>query len=328
MMKLLAKAWEFVREVYFFLKPIRFVVVPLVLLLFALVLQSQGQDSIRFLVEVDPRCPAYGRIAVFLLLVCATALQVWYWSRQMLRIDSVSETAARHPKSEQWMPRLLGASVFLIAILALGWAFYLGWSGQFDFTARVIVVTAGILLVLMALFLAFVILRRRRIPASQRVTTYRGFAATTIWLLRITIFLALVFVVWTAISPLTAGYVFQSPALLMLSVALWCGIGTALAYWFDGNRVPLASTFLIAAVVFSCCNDNHAVRTLDGQVPERKSVDDTFTDWYDRLAKNPSYATETTHPVFIVATEGGGIRAAYWTAAVLTAIQDQAPQFS
>jgi hypothetical protein len=34
------------------------------------------------------------------------------------------------------------------------------------------------------------------------------------------------------------------------------------------------------------------------------------------------------HPLFIVATEGGGIRAAYWTAAVLGAIQDANPNFA
>ena len=34
------------------------------------------------------------------------------------------------------------------------------------------------------------------------------------------------------------------------------------------------------------------------------------------------------HPLFIVATEGGGIRAAYWTATVLGELQDKNPTFA
>ena len=34
------------------------------------------------------------------------------------------------------------------------------------------------------------------------------------------------------------------------------------------------------------------------------------------------------HPLYIVATEGGGIRAAYWTATVLGGIQDANPNFA
>ena len=40
------------------------------------------------------------------------------------------------------------------------------------------------------------------------------------------------------------------------------------------------------------------------------------------------YDAGETHPLYIVATEGGGIRAAYWTAAVLGEIQDKNPNFA
>jgi len=79
-MKWLQRAWEAVREVYFFLKPLRFIIVPLALLLWALIAAAQGQDSVRFLVEVDAKCPRFWRIAVFLLVTFAAALQVWFWS--------------------------------------------------------------------------------------------------------------------------------------------------------------------------------------------------------------------------------------------------------
>ncbi|MEO8035707.1 MAG: hypothetical protein ABI837_14825, partial [Acidobacteriota bacterium] len=268
-MRMLQRAWSAIREVYFFIKPIRFVLIPLVALLAALIASDQGQDSIRFLVEVDRDCPHYGRIAAFLLVVCAAALQAWYWSRQILRLDNVSGTAARHPGSERRMPRAIGASVFLIAIGALARAAFLGWNGQVDFVMKVNLVTCGVLLLLLLLFLRFTVVRRRMIGPALRVASHTGFAGSTIWILRVTAFAALLFVIWTAVLPLTAGRAFQSPALLMLSAALWIGIGTWLVYWFDSYRVPLATTFIICAVVFSCFNDNHAVRTLDGSLPAR-----------------------------------------------------------
>lgn len=331
MLRWLEYVWDLVREGYSFIKPIRFIVFPLVLLAWALISAAQGQDSVRFLVEVDRNCPHYGRLAVFLLVVTAAAFQTWYWSRQLLRINSVSANAALHPDAERRTPRVLGASTFVIAILALARAAYLGWSGSFDFTMVVITGTVIALVVLLILFLVFCVERRKRLPPLGRVASHEGFAPSTKWILRITTIVGFLFLVWTALSPLTAGYVFQSPSLLMLSAALWAGLGSWLAYWFDTNHVPLASTFLIAAAVFSCFNDNHAVRTLTpgegGGSVARKPLDATFNDWYANLEKN--YAgKEASHPIFIVATEGGGIRAAYWTASVLTAIQDQAPQFS
>jgi hypothetical protein len=326
-MSWLQKAWGAVREAYFFVKPVRFVFIPLALLLFALVQSDQGQDAVRFLVEVDPRCPRFGRMAVFLLVTAAAALQAWYWSRQLLRIDLVSGTAAQHPKSEKWMPRLLGVSVFLIALGALARAAYLGWSGSIDYTVRVILWLSAALVLELALFLMFVVMRRRRLGPPVRVATKEDLDPVTLLILRVTALVGLLFVVWTAVSPLSTGRVFESPSLLMLSAALWAGVGSFLAFVFDAHRVPLAATFLILAVVFSGFNDNHAVRTLDGALPARQPLDKTFDAWYARLAAK--YPNEPLpHPVFLVATEGGGIRAAYWTAAVLTAIQDQAPQFS
>jgi hypothetical protein len=332
-MKWLAKAWDAAREGYFFVKPIRFVVAPLILLAWALISASEGQDAVRFLVEVDPRCAHYIRIAAFLLVVCAAALQVWYWSRQLLRVDDVSGAAARHEDAERRMPRILGASVFVIAVLALARAAYLGWSGHIDFTMEVIIGTCALLIVLLILFLSFCVQRRKWLDgreARKRVPSPKDFDTSTKWLLRGTAIVALLFVIWTALWPLATGSLLQSPALLMLSADLWAGLGSWLAYWFDLYKVPLASTFLVAAIVFSCFNDNHAVRTLTppdgGSVAARKPLDVNFNAWYGNLEKN--YGNEATHPIFIVATEGGGIRAAYWTASVLTAIQDQAPQFA
>ena len=54
----------------------------------------------------------------------------------------------------------------------------------------------------------------------------------------------------------------------------------------------------------------------------RKDIATTFNEWLVKL--KAKYPAEPKHPVYIVVTEGGGIRAAYWTASVLTALQDAA----
>ena len=345
----LQRFWRTVREPFRLLAPIRLVAIPIALLLWALIWSAQGRDAMRALIEADERCPEWWQRILFCAVVTLTALQVWYWSRQLLRVDfpgpgggatggsaggeaCTAELAARYRRTERWTPRLLGVAIFLVALGALGRAAASSWDGEWDFATTVAAITAAMLVALLAAFLAFVVTRRRRMKEPpSRVGSHEGFAPLTRVILRASVLLALLFVVWTALSPLTAGLAFPAPSLLMVSAALWAGIGSFLAYWFDRYRVPLVSSFLAVAVLFSPFNDNHAVRTLPvedggGDPAARRSFDDTFAAWYDALAAR--YPGEAEPPVFVVATEGGGIRAAYWTAAVLTAIQDQAPQFA
>jgi hypothetical protein len=349
-MRWLQKIWHSVREPFVLLRPVRFVVIPLALLLWALIWSDQGQDSIRAVVEFDKVCPHWGAVLWFILWVTVLALQSWYWSRQLLRIDfpqcaggtqtadeaspvsrTTAEMAEAHLGLHKWMPRVLGITAFVIAIGALLRAAYLDYSGGWDYTMMVITITIAILIVLMILFITFVVVRRVKVGASPRVASHSGLAPLTKWILRSTLALAFLFVVWTALSPLTAGVIFPSPSMLMLSAALWIGIGSWIVYWADLYRVPLFAILLLLAIVFSFFNDNHAVRKLPidagGATPARRTgIDQTFDAWLKTF--HAKYPRETSPSVYIVATEGGGIRAAYWTAAVLTALQDAAPPFA
>jgi hypothetical protein len=325
-MRWLRRLWSGPREWLLFLKPIRFVVIPLALLLYALIWSDQGQDAVRALVEFERNCPRWGLVSGFVLTVIFLALQSWYWARQLLRVDypQLQELGERHERLELWTPRILGALAFLIAIAALVRALF-RYGPDAGRVRTNILVTVAILAVLLILFLIFVVKRRRNQP-PRRVNRESPFGAVTKWILRVTLLIALAFLVWTAISPVTAGLVFPSPPLLMFSAALWVAIGSWLVFWIDRYRVPLIGTLLLLAIVFSLWMDNHAVRTLPAPSFARHNVAATFNDWYARL--HAKYPGEGRHPVFIVATEGGGIRAAYWTAAVLTALQDRAPAFA
>jgi hypothetical protein len=85
-------------------------------------------------------------------------------------------------------------------------------------------------------------------------------------------------------------------------------------------------TFLLLwAVLISPFADNHVIETLPGDI-QRGSIGETFDRWFERLDREHP-TPDGTHPVILVATEGGGIRAAYWTAAVLTSLTDTLPAF-
>src|SRR5207247_11291415 len=78
----------------------------------------------------------------------------------------------------------------------------------------------------------------------------------------------------------------------------------------------------------SSLNDNHRVREAQGAsaVPRGPEVREHFDQWIasPERERNP----KRRYPVVIVAAEGGGIRAAYWTATLLAAIQEKQPRFA
>jgi len=95
-------------------------------------------------------------------------------------------------------------------------------------------------------------------------------------------------------------------------------------------RFPVIISLLLLGVLFSRWNDNHAVRVLD-EAPqpwaERDNVTRALQAWLRNQMLRPVGA-QGEYPLFVVAAEGGGIRAAYWTATVLGEIQKRNPCFA
>ena len=115
-------------------------------------------------------------------------------------------------------------------------------------------------------------------------------------------------------------------AVLVVTAATWVFWGGVLIYL--GHRVQLPVLILLAVWVAYCSltNDNHDLRTVTPtKAYTRPRLADALDAWHKRIAaKYPGQI----HPLYIVASEGGGIRAAYWTAAVLGTIQDEQPAFA
>lgn len=100
-------------------------------------------------------------------------------------------------------------------------------------------------------------------------------------------------------------------------------------------RVPFLLFMFCAALIFSALdlNDNHRIRLeTEADIP---SVSQRYGEKIDlnawlatRPDRNQYLAAGVPYPVFVVATEGGGLRAAYTTAQMLSALQDLCPGFA
>jgi hypothetical protein len=149
-------------------------------------------------------------------------------------------------------------------------------------------------------------------------------------------------------------------AILLLALAAWIPFGSLLVYWSAlSHRIPYFALMIAFALLFSLWNDNHAIRTLDpsatAKAPARAQAvaaggEDCETAPADTQAQPPGaqyplcgyirrwlrarageILPEDAHRPYrvnIVAAAGGGIRAGYWTAGLLSFYQDNDPTFA
>src|SRR5262249_37434070 len=120
-------------------------------------------------------------------------------------------------------------------------------------------------------------------------------------------------------------------AMLFLAAATVAIIGCWLLYYSQRSALPLILILLAWLIFVSYSNDNHAVRrskhfqpvTLNGI-----TLEDRFERWCQMIEREYDYKNHDwkhQHPLYIVATEGGGVRAAYWAAIVLGKLEDERP---
>jgi predicted acylesterase/phospholipase RssA len=141
--------------------------------------------------------------------------------------------------------------------------------------------------------------------------------------------LGVVIFVTAAVAPQFVGRWLGSIAILL---AACVALVPALTWLTTAPRLPRwhwLTLLLGLAVLWSALdlNDNHALRELPArnEAPKTVAYGEALRQWL--VARVPPGSTEP-YPVVFVAAEGGGIRAAYFTAQVLSAIQDRCPAFA
>jgi hypothetical protein len=320
------------------LSPSRWSVLIVLIGVSAFLLVPQGQDVLRRLAEWGPRPLPPLEAVIFFAAVVVWAVSDWYWARVILYLrpaDSPPDT----PRQERFrvlLPRALGT----LALAGMGAA--LCRAGYFGYTDPRPVRRLGVLsLVCFVLAVAFLwvvtnrrelLARRRRRrgteagPQASRAPQYGETAADLPVGTRRAILLGLVVAILTGLAftfrPIGSGELLGTVPILLITAATWVLFGTGILYLSRRLRVPLLVLLLLSAVVFSFWNDNHEIRVAPGSAdtrPANGSIQEHFASWYGGIQGDP---------IFLVAAEGGGIRAAYWTAIVLGELQDRNPRFA
>lgn len=328
---LVTQGWHAAKRLYLFLMPLRFSFLALLLVAFAFLLSAQGFDIIASLAEDDPTGATpknTGQRAGFVIGVIFLAMQIWYWSRQMLHShgDAGRPRASEYPWLATWLPRILGALAFVISIAAL---YRVARHYDVPEPIREMYKLAIVLFVAMLGFIAFAVIRRRFMTTSTTDELQLGQRdGLTKWILGLSITAAVVLFVWCTFF-VQSTVMLGSAAVVLLALSLSVPVGTVLVWLGMRGGVPILTFLLIWAVVISPLADNHVVQTMSGDVKNRPNVAAGFDRWFERLSATHAPAgPDGRYPVFVVATEGGGIRAAYWTAAVLTSLTDTVPHFA
>lgn len=335
------------KDLFMVLSPCRYSVLILLVGAVSFLVVPQGQDVLRRLAEWNSSresfLEVYGRIALFVVATLVWAASTWYWARVILYL-SPPESSSQAGLGE-WVPRVMG----FLALLSMSAALWVASTNYVKYASDDGALTGGepimrlhllsvTLLGFALAFLAFVTKRRDilRVARARRagqppaeegfVTAYQDFpdrgrlpAGTkraAVGSLVASLVLGLLF----AIAPVLCGQTLGTLPVVLLSAANGVLFGTGLLYLSRQTRFPLLLLLVAAAVMFSRCNDNHAMRLVSGPLPERPTIQKQFQAW--------SRDKDPRKPIFIVAAEGGGIRAAYWTAIALGKLEDDNPGFA
>lgn len=314
----------------------------------ALLLSDQGQDLLIAYAED-------GKTTRLALAAAVWALSIWGWCRVLLDIhyEGSPRDVVSYNRWRTWTPRILGTLAFVVLALA-SWR-----AGRYWLVAWAL---GGL-----AVFLYFIIKRRaignavaKRLSTAPAVALNRlapafvspfreryqappygslrealhlppaGMLWQQSWGIRGTLAAAmlLAFVLLGAASlwaPVHIGSVSGALILFFLWAASWLPIGSIASYAADRHGVPLLTVLVAIAALSSLNNDNHEIPSVTGLTgpAQRPTLAEAVQEW----AKARRKGNDSVEPLVIVATAGGGIRAAYWTGTVLGELDRQAADF-
>ena len=325
----LQRLWWSIRSLYQELRPCRFSFIVALVAWPVFVSVAQGTEILRTVGEGMAGGQWYApRVTGFFMALVVWSLCSWYSARVLLYIifPGSPRIVDRSDFAERFVPRLLGLAPFVIVGVGfLRAAASYAPGAQPKFWLHLF---AGLCLLLAILFYLFLIIRRRALglTSAQHVSRLRDLGWDTIAAVSVMLLGSLLLFVTFAIDPVSLPQWLGMGTILFLAAASWVSAGTLLVYLGGRWQFPVISLLVIEACLVSPWNDNHIIRTVPAQPVDRLDVLQAFDRWYAIAEKNEGAGT--AHPLFVVATEGGGIRAAYWTATVLGELQDRNPQFA
>jgi Patatin-like phospholipase len=320
------------KEIWQIVYLIRFSVVLALIVAAFCVLPEQSRESFRKLSEDLSETPS--RVFWLFIGLAAFTLVSWYWSRTSINL--LAPAAMKEKKTLRgWCARNLPRLAAIVPVL--GAAVACGVSASWNFETNPLLIGGAILLLAAAAYLFF-FLRRRYLNKKEKAspaaadTAPKGFrdlprlgkimlwASLAVSLILIALFSAKPAFAWN----------FGAPAILMFWATTMVSIGTLLAIWGVWYKFPFIGLLVVLGIVFSWfnLNDNHEIRQsrlAAGTAPP--DFGPAFEEWLSKRGDLGAYP-DKDYPVFIVAAQGGGIRAAYQTTLALSRLQDICPNFA
>ena len=315
--------------------------IPLLIILFGVVM-TFWVDQIweLFLLLILPASRMAVRAGALVMTSCL-GFAVWHTARTVYRfniptIPTLSDPHAR--KLREWLPRILGALIPLLMAAGTGSALqdpsvknaHDWWSSMAPYV---------FILEAVALFVFFVFRRPLLRAAAPRVTTLAktpaGDPRVDKWSQLPPSVRAVYGVVMLA-NVLALVLVAELPGTLAkigpLGVVLLCATfltvtGTYLTIQAACKQVPLLTALFVVTIVMQLTgwNDNHRVRLYPAMhsynSPKPRLVDDSAPIASSFVDYAKSWSSGGTHPIYLVSSEGGGIRAAAWTVLVLSRLE-------
>src|SRR5579859_866826 len=327
----LRSLWKEIRQFAHDVRGVPFIVIFVGVGEFALVSTEQGADLSVTNVD-DPRKIFALCVATFYL-----GLLAWFWTRTIIDDDRRTKgIVAPNPTGfPLWIPRALGVSPFLFAVIAILRSHATStMSTPWNSVTAVGGVGAGFLIVL--------ILRRGLIERAQQSAARKG-RASAVDPNRLSLY-RLVFQIFGIVAAALGVIIFTiwqiGPARFVGAISVfYLGLAciiAVLAAALHGSRVsrlPIFGALIVSGVIFSIWVDNHEVGrrafTADPDFGGPTQKHDLKTEFDTWLATAPPPAkADDGIPIFFVSAEGGASRAGYWTAEMLGRMQEMDPSLS
>ena len=322
----------------------------------------QAQDALVSLGQ----SPFVGDWAAFAASVLWLGLNAWYWSRFRLgfrdrsaEAHGIGQTRRRwRARIRSWLPRLCGLVPFFGVAYALAAAGAGIPAEMQDMMGRTAsgsraLTTAALSATLFGIGLLWLsairlglrrtwharLVRRRRSahvgrpapprPRGREAKAWFAMAPAARLLFATTTLVAAAVMALYGTDPVGTGEILRpGPTILLAAAGLLCG-GTVIGWYGERTGVPILALSIILAAGLAVLRDadviadNHDIRTVPGPLPIRPDIETAFARF---LAANAAAPSEPV-PVILVATGGGGLAAALWTAVVLGDLADADPRF-
>lgn len=343
-----ARLWRAMREIANLLRPCRFSIIVVVAGAGLLLVTAQGREIAVGLVD----SPIVFAGVAFHLCVFLWAFESWYWARLMMEVvhgaDREHAPDGRpYRKHEAWVkrngPRVIATLAYSVAAVALILA--RGWGHLIAIIVAAILfywfLIKRITIAKCLRELSFRLPRLRKVhlkpivgDPEETISSLRDLPPLSKVILGISLALSVLATVFVLVDAVGTGWLLGSAAVPFLGFALIVPAGSVLVYWsrFGGGQsgnlgtkgYPVVTMLILWALVVGLLVDNHQVRS-SGPVPfDREDLATAAERWHDQAVK---VSGSNEPPLVIVATAGGGIRAAYWTATALGRLQDEEPRF-